>query len=280
MRLKGHTTDLGEISKLWHKVNFLIPSALRVVVRNTGQFVHSRHLCSDDALLISYPKSGSTWFRSVFLTYLAGDVPIEELASWIPPLHLASSVGMTKPRIVRSHDSIDTPGFKRAKKKIALVRDPRAVCVSYHHHQLRRGVESTLEGSGRLLLSTGYWSLGSWQTHTQKILDCRHEEDVLILKYEDLLENPYEYFSAAVKHVGYELNEKLLIKAINLNIASEMRKKRISSRFIAESEEDSDVGDPSVESRIIECPKDVRSMIEGRAKDQMEYLNYKALEIS
>ena len=126
----SHTAEPSVLTGAWHKVRPFVPSTLRYSIRKNMQYVHSRKLCENDALLLSYPKSGSTWLRSMLLQGMAGDqISAAELAKWIPPLHRVSDPKRTVPRVVRSHDSFCTPGFGRSGKILVLVRDPS--CLLY-----------------------------------------------------------------------------------------------------------------------------------------------------
>lgn len=101
-----------------------------------------------DVLFISFPKSGRTWFRTVWAAYWCKRAGIDF------DLRVDGVAGM--PRLYPTHDRwthlLEASAFKRLlghalippraaleKPKVLLVRDPRDIVVSLFFHMSRRG---------------------------------------------------------------------------------------------------------------------------------------------
>lgn len=272
-KLLSHSARPSRLTKVWHAVSPAVPQKLKHHIRQKSQYLHSRHLNHQDGLLLSYPKSGSTWLRSLLLSLLSEPgTGVEDLANWIPPLHMASSKRLTIPRIVRSHDSPGTLGFKNAGKMLILVRDPRALVVSYSHHQNRRNRSTTIEETTALLLSSGFDFLGSWRLHMQQGLDVMSRENVKIVRYEDLVADTPEVLASITEFYGLSDFQMSIEDAVADNNRDKLRKKRLSSGI--EALNSSDVRDSTTSSWMSECPLPCQAQINAELGDILAKFGY------
>ncbi len=182
----------------------------------------------DDVLIVSYPKSGSTWLRFLIANYLTHNkctfLNHHEL---IPDIHDSMELvyRARKPRIIKSHLPF-TPSYK---KVIYLVRDGRDVAVSYYYHLKKYGkLEKTVEFSEYLnLFNLGncYDEFGSWEAHIHSWLDCglASSEDFLLIRYEDVKHDTVNSFTKVLKFLNLDIDQERVEKAIHASSLENMK---------------------------------------------------------
>ena len=153
-----------------------------------------------DVVLISFPKSGRTWLRSMFghalQTHHGADPKM---------IMRTSSLWRLDPRIPRirsTHDDFaheKTPDkIEREKRQYAskrvifLARDPRDVIVSlYYQKKFRRRPETAFHGTLKDFLSEPTGGIESIVTFYNVWAENRHlPRDFLLVKYEDMVDDP------------------------------------------------------------------------------------------
>ncbi len=129
---------------------------------------------------------------------------------------------------------------------IYMVRDPRDVLLSFSHH-LKLKVEEVLEKMSTMNhfeldendpdLIEGYRRslIGSWSKHylSWKSYQARK---ILFLKYEDLVENPYENFLLVLKYLknfkNFEINEGKIKKSIIETSFDNLKNDEVNNGFL------------------------------------------------
>lgn len=201
--------------------------------------------------LASYPKSGNTWLRAVFTAWLTpGPVDVNRLvgnviagsrvafdsALGIPSSSLtpdeidslrpradevlAADADPTTPYVRKVHDALfhgpgGEPIVSVAATRAALyvVRDPRAVAVSYAHQTggdvdaivRRLGDPDAAVAAGTTRLDEQLRQrLGTWSQHVRSWLD-HAPFDVEAVRYEDLAAAPVETCVRALRFAGFGL---------------------------------------------------------------------------
>ena len=274
-RMVAHSAPPSRATHLWKVARALIPSKMRVVVRRVGQYVHSRNLREDDVLLLSYPKSGSTWLRTMIAHTQAGiEVPADRLALWVPPIHMARSEAQVAPRVVRSHDSLNTPGFGTAEKKIVLVRDPRALVTSFSAHEARRVRGKSVRNAASLLLSDGFNDLGSWKTHILALKSKIDKEKIHVVRYEDLKALPDVELSKIMDFIGISVEDEIIRQSIIWAQPDRMRHRRMEDGLENWESGESDIRNVSAVKWREECPADVQKLLCSRLGPELEFLGY------
>ena len=272
----SHTAVPSRLTKAWHVVKPCVPTTFRYVVRKNLQYLHSRKLTTDDVMLLSYPKSGSTWLRSMLLLIVSENKATpSNLAEWIPPLHMVGHRRFSSPRIVRSHDAIDTPGFSKSSKILVLVRDPRSLVVSYYHHLKRRNISTTIEDCTSELLNHGFDEIGSWKQHvSQAVKMAGMSENVKIVTYESLLENTQAQMSAILDFYKLDQSNVDLAEVIQKCTPDNLRKMRISAGVDLNTPNGSDIRKGSAKGWQDECPTSCIQKIQNQTGKQLEALGY------
>jgi hypothetical protein len=94
---------------------------------------------ADDAYIFSYPRSGSTWLRTILANLVdptTGADPDRRNAK-IPGVSIRNAWDihqLRSPRLIKSHASF----VRRVPRAVYLVRDGRDVLVSFYHYRVTR----------------------------------------------------------------------------------------------------------------------------------------------
>jgi hypothetical protein len=137
-------------------------------------------------------------------------------------------------RLIKSHEPYARPRKRFYRKAIYLVRDGRDVAVSYYYTLIRRGMyEGEFGPFLRLFLGGGVDGYGPWHEHVESWLDSplRQSESLLVLKYEDLLQDPVGNLSEAVDFLGVPVARERAEETVARYSAERMRKQERHSRF-------------------------------------------------
>ena len=149
----------------------------------------------DDALIVSYPKSGNTWVRFMVAQLLgrADSVGFANIEALVPDIYQNTGrqlLAVPRPRVLKSHEYFD----RRYRRVAYLVRDPRDVLVSYFHYHVklgRIGRDFPLEAYARQFLAGELDVFGTWREHVGSWLGARRgDPDFLLVRSEDLTADP------------------------------------------------------------------------------------------
>jgi hypothetical protein len=186
-----------------------------------------------DVFIVSYPKSGNTWTRFLLGNLIYEDEPITfaNVEDRLPSLYLYSNRKLRNlPRILKSHDCFDP----RYRTVIYVVRDPRDVLVSAYHYALKlkilpknQRIEDFIPGLLDGTFQSGVlvdprW--GSWHDNVASWLAMRHNRKFLLLRYEDMLEDPERELVKVAEFLEIPVTPARLERAVELSSATQMRK--------------------------------------------------------
>ncbi len=220
-------------------------NALRPLARR--QLVHYRHLGlrSTDALLVSYPKSGTTWLRFLVAHAITGtEADFDSIRQVFPPLgRQRDAPGLLADggRLVRSHEPLRPYRGRPGQHVVYLVRDGHDVALSYLDHHRRLGhytgdVVSFLEDflAGRL---DGY---GPWADHVLGAQDFGRSgtAPVLTVTYEDLRAHPEVQLGRVLEFLGRPVDDDALARVVAANTKQHMRAKEAASVFLTRQRTD------------------------------------------
>ena len=178
---------------------------LRDAVRNRlrePRFVRS--LRPTDAFLVGHPKSGNTWLAYMLAVLLSDDrdgtVNLYNVGDYVPFVHgrdeaIAAHNHLPDPRVFRN----EYPRYpRRYPRTVYLVRDPRAVLVSFRHMYvtmfddrdmtLARFVDGYVTGAAPF--DAWHRHLVRWDRQVAAALRrAEAGDDILISRYEDFVED-------------------------------------------------------------------------------------------
>ncbi|MFH1049575.1 MAG: sulfotransferase domain-containing protein [bacterium] len=191
---------------------------------------------SKDVFLVSFPRSGNTWVRTLLsnLVYNIHPNSLDDLNIIIPDIYVPvknKSLIKSDYHIVKSHEPFRNKDKNLYLKVIYLYRDPRDVCISYYKFSKNFGYEFTFE-QFIIDMFTGRLTYGSWQNHINSWLNHWNHEikiEILKLKYEDLIINPIEELKRISKFLQIETNEKLLVNSSTNSSVDNMKNIAINS---------------------------------------------------
>jgi hypothetical protein len=201
---------------------------IRKIVRFVlGTDVAGRELAvrPDDTFIVSYPRSGNTWTRFLIANLLhpQEEVSFANIERLIPDIEAQSSRYMKRipsPRVIKSHEYFD----HRYPRVLYIVRDPRDIALSYYNFQrkyrqiaddypLPRYVSDFVGGR----LSSADWGTWGENLGTWLVRECR--PGFLLLRYEDMVEQPARELAKIAEFFHVEAKPELLASAIERSSA-------------------------------------------------------------
>lgn len=206
------------------KASNLPRAAWRRVANAAGLAFHSNRI---DAVLVSYPKSGRTWFRFILSSYLARgfdlgfDPDLYSMFKVMPNFDMEPVRGLPAfafarhrprpPLIAVTHLSYSRLRF-RTFPVVFLVRDPRDVMVSSYFHATRHKhrfegdindfLKDSRQGVASLTRYLNGWSAG-----------LRHHRHIMV-SYEDLSRDPHGETARVLGFLGVEAKPDLVAEAV------------------------------------------------------------------
>ncbi|SFB05997.1 Sulfotransferase domain-containing protein [Lentibacillus halodurans] len=168
----------------------------------------------DDICLVAYPKSGNN-----FLLFLVAMLLYRKKMDWATKGKMIQNVSsepienLPPPHLVWSHDSYD-PSYP---KVIYLVRDPRDVVISYFHHFQKYYGESRDFDEFFEVFMEGGIGPGMWDANIESWLDNQEKvkNGFLLVKYEDLLENPSKEAKRIIRFLNLDRSEQEINEAVS-----------------------------------------------------------------
>ncbi len=155
-----------------------------------------------DTFLCSYPKSGNTWLRFIIANGLSNEeISLISVNKHVPDIYnfskeIKSAEG---PRYIKTHH----PEFSHFPSCICITRDYRDVLVSYYHYLKGHGNNISWDHfiNSSELLSRPF---GYWYQHVAlaKKHQAEHPKQILVLRYEDLLDNSKELIKSIFNYLN------------------------------------------------------------------------------
>lgn len=153
---------------------------------------------ASDVIISTYPKCGTTWMQQIVHGLRSGgSMDFVEITQVVPWLELMPDMGLepaapqvAMPRAYKSHLNYDD--VPKGARYLNAIRDPADVLMSMYRFfdgwRIERGTISVRDFALQFFInrpaSARYWNhLLSWWPQ-------RHREELLLLCYEDMLEDP------------------------------------------------------------------------------------------
>ncbi len=214
------------MKKTIQKIN---PTQIKKALVNWKKKIEfKKTLRSSDVFLVGHPKSGNTWLAYMLAIVLTREnsenVTMANVGNFVPNIHFADTKiaelqNHFSPRIFRNEAPVFADLYP---KTIYIIRDPRAVILSYYHHWLHtdRQDHGTIDDFVMEMLSHGHirgWEnwLVRWDIQVNDWLNRSRYQPVKIVRYEDLLENREKIFADIVKFCGINVDSKWVSLAVN-----------------------------------------------------------------
>jgi aryl sulfotransferase len=226
-------------------------------------------------LLASYHKSGNTWLRVVLASLLSGrpvdinampavnfgasdralfdkalgiasaDLTIEQEINLLPRAYEIWAAEAKRPIYSKTHDAYrmtpaGEPVFPTTATRgaVYVVRDPRAVAVSFAHHR-GRDIDDTID---RMEDPGGAWAPvsrlsqqliqrpGHWSDHVESWLGAPFP--VHLLRYEDMHNDPHSAFAAVARFLDLPSDRKRIAAAVEAAAFPRLQAQERAAGFI------------------------------------------------
>lgn len=155
---------------------------------------------NDDTFITSYPKSGNTWARFFISNILLDDdsTDLINIDQQVPDIYKVENhilENIRRPRFLKSHQPY-TPFYPRV---LYLVRDVRAVVMSYYRQRLRMGVIPPglpILKFTEMFVDGSVTQFGPWDKHAQDWITQNegNADSFMLVRYEDMINNGLEEF--------------------------------------------------------------------------------------
>lgn len=194
----------------------------------------------------SYPKSGSTWLAHIIVLITRnGETPEDSTlrdnlnwveSSWTYPRSKEELEAMPSPRLFKSHmpyrmcfggDPLANPC-----KYVYISRNPKDVATSYYYFERDKAWSGQYAGSWNDWLQSlveGNVQRGDWFDHVLGWWENADNENILFMKYEDLLSNYMDEVARLSRFLGYELSSETLELIRQKTTFSNMKKDQFSN---------------------------------------------------
>ena len=183
---------------------------------------------SIDYLLLSYPKSGRTWFRYILSCYFAdgfGLPTLPDMSSMFQvlpnlawdrerglPAYQEGPAAAKIPLIAVTH-GVPMRGNLASRPVICMLRDPRDVLVSrYYHatrhkHQFNHSISDFIRDINR--------GLPAWIEHINKCASALVHRRHIVLSYERLTASPATETSRVLSFLGQNADKQRIATALS-----------------------------------------------------------------
>jgi len=187
----------------------------------------------EDAFLVSYPRSGTTWLRFLLFEALTGkDAEFGQTRRAIPSLtkhHDASPVLGRRGRLIQIHETF----CDNDRRIIYAVRDPRSVAVSEYQWQQRMGLDPGSLGHFVAEFVKGRsnpW--GAWDRHVSYWLnsEAAARGHLHLVKFEDLRKDPESILTGILRFLDRDINDETISRVVQNNSVERMRRKEDEAR--------------------------------------------------
>jgi len=187
-----------------------------------------------EIFVLSFPKSGRTWVRTVVARYLSSRYNVDEDIEF---LHQGDSFRspcfthnfydvyryIEEPVRLLLQEQLDT------RPLVLIVRDPRDVCASYFHHVKQR--DKLWLGDALNFSMDSVYGIRRQAAFTDLMLSyfVEHPGPKLLLRYESLLKNPYSGFHSLLSLIDrHPVDTEALLKAIEESVFEKMQSAEIA----------------------------------------------------
>jgi aryl sulfotransferase len=226
-------------------------------------------------LLASYHKSGNTWLRVVLASLLSGrpvdinampavnfgasdralfdkalgiasaDLTVEQEINLLPRAYEIWAAEALRPIYSKTHDAYRmTPAGEpvfptnATRGAVYVVRDPRAVAVSFAHHR-GRDIDDTID---RMEDPGGAWAPvsqlsqqliqrpGHWSHHVESWLGAPFP--LHLVRYEDMHGDPHSAFAAVARFLGLPCDSERIAAAVEAAAFPRLQAQERAAGFI------------------------------------------------
>ena len=211
-------------------------------MRSSLTELRARDLTAADRVLVSYPRSGTTWVRFLLFELVTGaEAEFGGVGGRIPYVgrHRRTPPSLALGgRLVFTHDP---PTRNGSPSVVYLARDPRSVVLSeYRWQQRRRVAPGPFDAFVRDFVDgrTNPW--GSWDAHVSAWLTgpAATEGRCLLVRFEDLRADTVGQLRRLADFLAIEASDEAIARAVDHNALGRMREKEDAGVVLSDSRDD------------------------------------------
>ena len=200
----------------------------RTKLRIPHIWLRHRGLTPSDAFFASYPRSGTTWSRFTLFEILtgreAGFGAVNAAIRGVGRHALGLPTLPGNGRLIATHEQYR----KEYTKAIYLVRDARDVALSeFAYTTALEFFRGDLDDFLQVFLFGKISGFAPWHRHINSWLDSpiAGTPNLLVLRFEDLRENPIDGFTKMAEFLGVNTDPELVRRAVARNSLERMKEK-------------------------------------------------------
>ncbi len=144
----------------------------------------------------------------------------------------ANSIFVKTHLVMASAHGMSTINTAVTRGAVYLVRDPRDVAVSFAAHLgVSVDVAIAIMADAGYLPSNGVWEFVSSWSENVKSWTMVNSPTVLVMRYEDMVSRPFESFSRITRHVGIQVPQSIVEKAVRLSSFDRLHQQEATTGF-------------------------------------------------
>lgn len=228
----------------------------------------------DDIFIAGYPKSGNTWVQNLIAGAVFGVntsfLPDKLTQELVPDVHAKTYYKrFLDPTFFKTHELPQ----QHMKRVIHLVRDGRDVMASYFAMNKAMGKKISMEDM--IVSGKGIFPC-KWQLHTDQWLQNPFKAEIILIKYEDLINDPYTELKKILAFAGLERPDEILRLSIQGNSFNEMQRKEKKFGWNNKewNEEETFIRKGKIGNYKEEIPLELISYFENEAGNELKKLGY------
>ncbi|XP_076616621.1 sulfotransferase 2B1-like [Chaetodon auriga] len=220
-----------------------VPMSARTHSPTSLKYFEEFSFRSDDILIVTYPKSGTTWTQEIVPLIMSGGDPasVETVPNWrrVPWLEIGQSYTFNleerpSPRMLATHyhyNMMSSSFFKAKPKVIYVMRNPKDVFTSSFHFY---GMASFLENPGPQSeflnkFLDGKVNFGSWFDHVKSWLNAEDKERIMYISYEEMIMDLKDSVARMAQFLDKSLDAEVTEKIAERCLFKNMKQNKMSN---------------------------------------------------